>query len=66
MPIDPKSNLYFESSGPDNAAGPRPAIVFLHGGGIAGWMWREQVKSFKAEYHCLVPDLPGLGKNGTR
>lgn len=59
MPIDTKSNLYFESAGPENAK----AIVFLHGGGIAGWMWREQVRAFQSEYHCLVPDLPEQGRN---
>lgn len=59
MPTDSKSNLYYESSGPDTAK----TIVFLHGGGIAGWMWREQVKAFQPEYHCLVPDMPEQGKN---
>jgi pimeloyl-ACP methyl ester carboxylesterase len=31
--------------------------VFLHGGGISSWMWREQVEAFK-DFHCIVPDLP--------
>jgi pimeloyl-ACP methyl ester carboxylesterase len=61
MPTDPKSNLYYESSGPDTAK----TIVFLHGGGIAGWMLREKVKAFQPRYHCLVPDMPGQGKNTT-
>jgi len=59
MPIDLKSNLYYESYGSTSAK----TIVFLHGGGIGGWMWRQQVKAFQAEYHCLVPDLPEQGKN---
>lgn len=37
-----------------------PTIVFLHGAGAAGWMWRPQLAAF-ADYHCLVPDLPGHG-----
>lgn len=40
-----------------------PLMVFLHGGGVSGWMWDEQVKYFTTTYHCLVPDLPGHGKS---
>ncbi|NQX44615.1 alpha/beta hydrolase [Paenibacillus tritici] len=35
-------------------------MIFLHGGGVSGWMWEKQVKAF-ARYHCAVPDLPGHG-----
>jgi len=59
MSIDPGTNLYFESSGPSGGN----SIVFLHGGGLAGWMWREQVKAFQGEYYVLVPDLPEQGHN---
>ena len=59
MTIDPKTGLYFEEAGPAAA----PSIVFLHGGGIAGWMWRYQVEFFKQKYHCLVPDLPEQGQS---
>lgn len=59
MSIDPKTGLYFEEYGQQN---PR-SIVFLHGGGIAGWMWRYQVEYFKSSYHCLVPDLPEQGQS---
>ena len=62
MAIDPASNLYFESSGPANA----PSILFLHGGGVAGWMWRKQVEALKSAYHCLAPDLPEQGENAAR
>jgi len=37
-------------------------IIFLHGGGLAGWIWDEQVKSFR-DYHCLVIDLPEHGQS---
>lgn len=37
-----------------------PLLVFLHGGGVNGWMWDKQVEYFK-HYHCLVPTLPGHG-----
>ncbi len=59
MAVDLVSNLYFESSGPQDAR----SIVFLHGGGVGGWMWREVVKSLQADFHCLVPDLPEQGHN---
>ncbi|MEH7225323.1 alpha/beta hydrolase [Bacillus sp. JJ1566] len=39
-----------------------PLMVFLHGGGVSGWMWDKQVQYF-TQYHCLVPDLPGHGKS---
>jgi pimeloyl-ACP methyl ester carboxylesterase len=58
MSVDPSSHLYFEASGPELA----PAIVFLHGGGAAGWMWRGQVAALHADYRCLVPDLPEQGR----
>lgn len=48
--------LYFEEFGPIEA----PLLVFIHGGGVGGWMWEEQVKFFH-DYHCLVPTLPEHG-----
>jgi pimeloyl-ACP methyl ester carboxylesterase len=41
----------------------RPAILFLHGGGGAGWMWQSQVQALKEDYHLLVPDLPEHGRS---
>ena len=57
--VDQASGLFFKAAGPEGAA----SIVFLHGGGVAGWMWRNQVEALKGEYHCLVPDLPEQGEN---
>ena len=51
-------SIYFYETGSKDA----PTIVFLHGGGISGWMWRKQVEYFK-DYHCIVPDLPEHGKS---
>lgn len=39
------------------------ASFFLHGGGMSGWMWDDQVQELSEEYHCLVPDLPEHGKS---
>ncbi|WP_044640790.1 alpha/beta fold hydrolase [Risungbinella massiliensis] len=49
--------LYYEEYGNKEA----PMIVFLHGGGVSGWMWDQQVHHF-SNYHCLVPTLQGHGK----
>lgn len=59
MPVDEKSGLYYEEYGAASA----PALVFLHAGGVAGWMWRYQIEFFKARYHVLVPDLPQQGQS---
>jgi glutaconate CoA-transferase subunit A len=40
-----------------------PSIVFLHGGGVGGWMWRPQLAALGGDYHCLVPDLPEHGQS---
>lgn len=37
-----------------------PLLVFIHGGGVGGWMWDKQIEYFN-EYHCLVPTLQGHG-----
>jgi len=57
MFVDSKSNLSFEEYGPADA----PVLVFLHAGGVSGWMWKNQVEFFKTKFHCLVPDLPEQG-----
>lgn len=36
----------------------KPILLFIHGGGVGGWMWDGQVDYFK-EYHCIVPTLAG-------
>ncbi len=51
--------LYFAESGPADA----PTILFVHGGGGAGWNWAPQVEALTSHYHCLVPDLPEQGRS---
>jgi pimeloyl-ACP methyl ester carboxylesterase len=50
--------MYVEERGNKNGR----TIVFLHGGGVGGWMWEEQLKEFQ-DFHCLIPDLPEHGKS---
>lgn len=38
------------------------SMLFIHGGGLSGWMWDKQIKALN-DFHCLVPDLPGHGKS---
>jgi pimeloyl-ACP methyl ester carboxylesterase len=52
-------NLFFEKEG----RADKPVIVFLHGGGAAGWMWREVVRKLRDRYLCLIPDLPEQGNS---
>lgn len=42
-----------------------PLMVFIHGGGVSGWMWDKQIKHF-TNFHCLVPDLPEQGENRSK
>lgn len=51
-------SLYIYETGPASA----PSIVFLHGGGGAGWMWKPQLAQL-TDFHCLVPDLPEQGQS---
>lgn len=51
--------LFTRALGPSDA----PAIVFLHGGGVSGWMWNRQVDFFRDRYRLLAPDLPGHGQS---
>ncbi|WFE13138.1 alpha/beta hydrolase [Bacillus atrophaeus] len=37
-------------------------MVFIHGGGVSGWMWEKQISHFQS-FHCVVPDLPSHGEN---
>jgi pimeloyl-ACP methyl ester carboxylesterase len=51
-------DLFVRESGPVDA----PAIVFLHGGLMSGWIWDPVVQQLP-HYRCLVPDLPQYGKS---
>lgn len=40
-----------------------PAVVFLHGAGASGGMWRDHMAELSDRFHCLAPDLPGFGRS---
>lgn len=40
-----------------------PVILFLHGAGASGRMWREHMARLADRFHCLAPDLPGFGQS---
>lgn len=40
-----------------------PPIVFLHAGGVSGWMWQPVMQLLCEAYFCLAPDLPGQGQS---
>lgn len=52
------SSLYVDETGNPTA----PDIVFLHGIGVSGWMWKPQIAAC-SDFHCLNVDLPGHGKS---
>lgn len=52
-------DVYVDESGTRGS----PAVVFVHGGGPSGAMWRDHIDRLAGEFHCLVPDLPGFGRS---
>ena len=53
--------MYVHESGTPGS----PAVVFLHGAGASGLMWREHMAKL-AGFQCLAPDLPGFGRSNHR
>ena len=48
--------LHYQEYGDKSAS----LMLFLHGGGVSGWMWDNQIQYF-THYHCIVPELPEHG-----
>lgn len=53
-----KSMTVHESGSPE-----APLVIFLHGGGAAGWMWQPVADLLGDSYRCWMPDLPGQGQS---
>lgn len=45
-------------------SGEGPPVLFLHGGGVSGWMWRPVLERLNGGVRSIVPDLPGHGESG--
>lgn len=41
----------------------KKCILFLHGAGADSEMWNNHIEVLKANFYCIVPDLPGHGKS---
>lgn len=50
------TSLAYQTSGPMDA----PPIIFLHAGGVGGWMWAPVMERLP-DYYCLAPDQPEHG-----
>ncbi|MDR0792226.1 MAG: alpha/beta hydrolase [Chitinophagaceae bacterium] len=38
-------------------------VIFIHGFGESGSIWKYQIEDLKKEYRLIIPDLPGSGKS---
>src|SRR5207237_9867669 len=50
--------LYYEDAG-----GPGPTVLFLHGAGGNHLSWWQQVPVFAEEYRCVTMDQRGFGQS---
>lgn len=48
----------------DEAHGPGPCFVFLHGNPASSHLWRKVLPRMQALGRCLAPDLIGMGRSG--
>lgn len=50
--------MYYKEYGAEHSK----MIVFIHGGGVSGWMWDQQVAYFSQRYHCMIQICPSMEK----
>lgn len=43
--------------------GAARTVLFLHGGGVSGWMWQPVLNLLAGSCRTVVPDLPGHGQS---
>ncbi|WP_244961519.1 alpha/beta fold hydrolase [Clavibacter zhangzhiyongii] len=53
------TTMHIARFGTDTSA----AVLLLHGGGVAGWMWTSLRQHLESTHLVLVPDLPGHGNS---
>ncbi len=51
-------NIYYEVAGNGS-----PAVIFTHGGGLNGEMFRDQVEAVKDNHTTVIWDMPGHGRS---
>ena len=39
----------------------KPPVLFVHGIPTSGYLWRHVIRFLQNDFHCLAPDLMGLG-----
>lgn len=44
-------------------SGQGTTVLFLHGGGVSGWMWQPVLDGLPRGVRTIVPDLPGHGRS---
>lgn len=44
-------------------SGEGRSVLFLHGGGVSGWMWKPVLTALDGGVRAIVPDLPGHGRS---
>ena len=59
--IDPGSTRL-----PVRRIGRGPALLLVHGFPLSGFTWRFVAAALADRFTCFVPDLPGLGRPGSR
>ncbi|MBW1879221.1 MAG: alpha/beta hydrolase [Deltaproteobacteria bacterium] len=47
---------YLETGSPD-----APPVLFIHGIPTSSYLWRHVLRFLQEDFHCLAPDLMGLG-----
>jgi pimeloyl-ACP methyl ester carboxylesterase len=55
----PVSDLYVQTAGKAD----RPALLFLHGGGLSSRQWQPQIERLSDEFYCIAPDLAEQGQS---
>ena len=45
----------------ETGASAKPPVLFVHGIPTSSYLWREVIKFLQNDFHCLAPDLMGLG-----
>lgn len=45
----------------ETGSADKPPVLFVHGIPTSGYLWRDVIRLLQNDFHCLAPDLMGLG-----